>query len=677
MPTSLLLAGDPRSIWKRYIIALVLIAGLLMTSHLAPQWSIRANAKNAELINVSGQQRMLSQRILVLSSHLADEYDQETAAELSETIQRFSDSQTGLANNPQVSSKLSALYGPPAELNDRVLEYSLMALVVADPMANTSEAYRDLREFDSDALLRDLDSAVSGVETMAVNDVERLKAIQRWSFYAALLLLLVEAVLIFLPAQMSVTRFIKKLEEKSEDLRQANDEALDQNRSLHEMQQKLEKDRRHDHLTGLTNRLGINLALEEIASREGAPATDLNIFHIDLNGFRLINDTYGPKSGDLVLKHVASVLLGCAPNSSLVARVGSDEYLVAFEAHGSDEDLYAFASALKQVIEKPIDVGMAKCHIGASIGIASTLMAECSPQQLLPFADIALKRAKRLGGGRPVLFTMELLEELETQKDVAQELDVAFTEAQFTLHYQPIFCSRTRKINSLEALVRWEHPEHGIQSAGQFMDHIYRLGLASKLDQFVLSRVLEDIEGAAAKGVPMPKVAINVSAASLMDTDYLERISACSLPATGLSLEISETVDFERHMEHITKRVAEFTLKGLDIEIDDFGTGHASLYSFKKLRPSRVKIARELVLDVEADQDTRQMVQTICALAKSFNAMIVAEGVENEDMATALTLLGCDYLQGFGLSLPKSYEETLQQLEAVEALETDQSKTAA
>ena len=662
MSASLLLAGDPRSIWKRYVIALLLIAGLLTTSHFAPQWSIEANAKNAELINTSGRQRMLSQRILVLSSQLAEDYTEATADELNDTIQLFSDTQSSLGKNSSVRSQLSKLYGEPAQLNDRVLQFSLMALVVADPKADTAAAYRDLQAFDSTALLNDLDQAVAEIEVMAGNNIQRLKSIQSWSLYAAIFILFLEAVLIFLPAQLSVTRFIKKLEENSEALHEANEEVRDQNRSLQDLQQTLESDRRHDQLTGIANRFGIKLALNAFESEDDEHDHNLSVFHIDLNGFRLINDTYGQKSGDMVLRHVARVLTEGAPDASLVARIGSDEFLVAINAQASEEELHAFASALKQLIEQPIDIGTAKCHIGASIGIASTSLVECPPQKLLPYADIALNRAKRLGAGRCVLFKMDLLEELQTQKDVAQELDTAFAEAQFAVHYQPIFCARTRKINSLEALVRWDHPEHGTQSAGQFMDHIYRLGLSSKLDQFVLARVLEDVENAKANGVPMPKVAINVSAASLMDTDYLDRVAACTLPESGLALEISESVDFERHMEHITKRVADFTLKGLDIEIDDFGTGHASLYSFKKLRPSRIKIARELVMDVEAAEDTRQMVQTICTLAKSFGASIVAEGVEDENMAAALTTLGCDYLQGFGLSRPGSYEHTLEQL---------------
>lgn len=677
MSASLLLAGDPRSIWKRYVIALLLIAGLLTTSHLAPNWSIEANTKNAELINTSGRQRMLSQRVLVLSSQLAEEFDQETAEELSDTIQEFSDTQTRLATNSSVKSQLSDLYGSPGYLNDRVRAFSLMALDVADSKADTQAAYRKLRDFDSTALLSDLDLAVAGIETMAGNNIDRLKGIQSWSLYAAILILVLEALLIFLPAQLSVTRFIKKLEENSEALVEANNEVNEQNRSLQEMQQRLETDRQKDHLTGIANRLGINLKLKEIVSDEAVTDLQLSVFHIDLNGFRVINDAYGQKGGDLVLKHVARLLSACAPDPNLVGRIGSDEFLVVLTSPASNDELHALASGLKQVVEKPIDIGMAKCHIGANIGIASTSLIKCGPQQLLRLANVALNRAKEHASGGAVLFEMDLLDELRAQKDVAQELDLAFAEDQFAVHYQPIYCSDPRRISSLEALVRWEHPVRGIQSAGQFMDHIYRLGLSSKLDQFVLSRVIEDIENAKANGIAMPKVAINVSAASLMDTDYLERVSGCELPEAGLALEISESVDFESHIEFVTDRVAEFAAMGFDIEIDDFGTGHASLYSFKKLRPSRIKIARELVLDVQAAEETRQMVQTICTLAKSFGARTVAEGVEDEDMATALTSLGCDYLQGFGLSRPQSYEDTLQLLQPADAVTSEKLEAAA
>ena len=677
MSTSFLLAGDPRSIWKRYIVAILLVAGLILTSHLAPRWSMDANAKNADLINVSGRQRMLSQRILVLSSQLAEQYDEEISTELNETIQRFSATQNKLANNSRVRSRLSEIYDAPNYLNDRVRKFSLLALVVADSEANTIDAYRKLRAFDANSLLSDLDAAVAGLEAMAVGDVQRLKVIQHWSLYVALLILLLEAVLIFLPAQLSVTRFIGKLEEKTEALRKANKEAQIQNRSLIEMQEQIEIDRRRDDLTGLSNRRGIEQALAALIQGRDADHADISVFHMDLDGFRLINDAYGQTSGDLVLKHVAQLIQECTPNSDLIARVGSDEFLVILNAQATSDELIAFASALKQVIERPIDIGSAKCHIGASVGIASTNLDACSPEKLFTFADIALSKAKTVGGGRSVLFEVDLLEEVNAQKDVATELDAAFVMHQFEVYYQPIFCSRTRVIKSLEALVRWKHPERGIQSAGQFMDHIHRLGLSSKLDQFVLSCVLEHIALARAEGVSMPSVAINVSAASLMDTDYLQRVSECSIPKSGISLEISESVDFERHIEHITKRVAQFEAKGISIEIDDFGTGHASLYSFKRLRPAKIKIARELILDVETAQDTRKMVQTICTLAKSFDSKIVAEGVENEDMATALTLLGCDYLQGFGLCRPKSFEDTFKQLQAIGSAKGDDLEVAA
>lgn len=677
MSASILLAGDPRGIWKRYVVALVVIAGLLLTSHLAPQWSVNASAKNAELLNISDRQRMLSQRVQVLSTQVIEGYSESSAADLIETVQLFSDSQNKLANNSRVRSQLRKLYGSPVFLNDRVREFSLLALVVADPKADRIQAYRDLRAFDTEALYSDLDLAVSGIEEMAAADVARLKALQKWSLYVAIFVLLLEAGLIFLPAQISVTRFIDKLEEKSDALRRAHEVMRQKNQSLLEMKAQIEKDHRIDQLTGLANRLGINSALEFIAKEDGRGDRSLNVFHIDLDGFRLINDAYGQQAGDLVLKQVATILQECAPNPDLIARIGSDEFLIVLAAPASMDELLVFASAVRQVIEKPIDIGSAKCHISASIGIASSGQEEWSYKELIAYADLALKRAKSLGSGRSVLFEADLLEELRLEKELAQELDAAFAKRQFTVHYQPIFTALDRKIESLEALVRWDRPGHGTQSAGLFMDHIYRLGLSSKLDQFVLSQVLEDIDSAKLAGVPLPKIAINVSAGSLMDSDYLARISACGLPESGLSLEISESVDFERHMEQIHSRISAFRDIGLEIEIDDFGTGHASLYSFKTLRPSRVKIARELVIDVETAQDTQQMVETIATLAKSFGAAVVAEGVENEDMAKALTLLGCDYLQGFGLSRPKSYDQTLQQLKTLSSIASDQSGLAA
>ncbi len=663
---ALVATGNPKALWQRYVVAVALIAALLTTTHIAASMALQVSGANADLINTSGRQRMLSQRVMFLSLQAADHNEQGVVDNLRASIELLTTSQKRLAQEPRLSADLVALYEAPGDLNARVQRFAALANGVAAQTSDSPQYLEELLVFDHALLLKDLDAAVSGFEALSEADSKRLELVQTLSFYAAIFILIIEGILIFVPAQLTVTKSIDRLEKQKRVVNKAKVDAVRRNRELEVLKNKVEHEALHDALTGLPNRRALELSMQKVKSLAEQRDAVVSVMHIDLDRFKMINDTLGHAAGDFVLQHVAHILKKCASEKDLVARVGGDEFVILAELNASKSELGARAESIISSMRKPIPYKDTICHFGASIGIGIGISSQQStmvdPSELLVKADIALYRAKELGKGRFEFFSEELAADVEMTKRTSDDLLLALQNDDFTVHYQPIFDARSGELVSVEALARWQHPQLGLLSAGQFIKQVESLGLMAELDAIVLSKIERDLSTAQRLGAPLPRIAINVSARSLLEGDFIERILASRLPAHGLALEVSETVDFDGEIGLIMTRLAEVKAHGVDVEIDDFGTGHASLFSFRKLAPDRIKIARELVADVVTSANTRQMVHGICHLAKALGTETVAEGVETELMQDTLRLLGCNYLQGFGLSKPKSFDTLLEEL---------------
>ncbi|GAB5457372.1 MAG: hypothetical protein Hens3KO_04020 [Henriciella sp.] len=651
----------------RYVVAIALIAGLLTTTHVAATKALEASARNAVLVNTSGRQRMLSQRILFLSEQAVYGRSEKAKAQLNDAVNLFSSSQLKLAKDTRLSAELIDLYEGEGQLNQRVHEFSMLAKAVeersGDSESDPHSALQELLAYDRELLLHDLDLSVKGFEDIAKRDSARLDALQGWSLFAAIIVLLLEGLFIFLPAQLTVTSSINRLEQQKQALKKAKINAIERNQRLEALKAKVEHEALHDALTGLPNRRALEQAMAKLKKETQNTSNTISVMHIDLDRFKLINDTLGHAAGDHVLRHVASTLKSNLPETDMVARVGGDEFVVLPELNSDPETLSERAERIIEAMRKPIPFKDSVCHFGASIGIgigiSSGKTEYVDPSDLLVKADIALYRAKELGRGRFEFFSDDLAIEVEMAKRMSDELIFAFERNEFTVHYQPIFCTRTGTIVAVEALARWNHPNLGLQTAGSFVDQLDDMGLTSELDKVIIRLVAEDIEQAKKAGTPFPRVAINVSAKSLLRNGFVEQIRELNMPLDAISLELSESIDFDNNVEAIMKQLSVLRGLGVDIEIDDFGTGHASIFSFHKIRPTRVKIARELISDAEHSQETREMIGVICKLAKAYGAETIAEGIESEALATIVAVLGCDLLQGFGLSLPKERAKVL------------------
>jgi EAL domain-containing protein (putative c-di-GMP-specific phosphodiesterase class I) len=275
-------------------------------------------------------------------------------------------------------------------------------------------------------------------------------------------------------------------------------------------------------------------------------------------------------------------------------------------------------------------------------------------------ADIALYRAKGLGRNRYEFFTQNLQAEIVNHKRTADEILWAIDNQEFVTWYQPQFDARTGELTGVEALIRWNHPHHGILPPDRFLKIAEDLNVSAVLDRMVLETVLKDKLRWAASGVRVPKVSVNVSSKRLHDETLVETLRSLAITPGEISFELVESIFLDESKDSARGNLEQIKALGIDIEIDDFGTGHTSIVSLLKLKPKRLKIDRQLVIPILASPQERALVRSIIDIARSLGVETVAEGVETMQHAELLRELGCDLLQGYAFSPPLSFADFTQ-----------------
>jgi diguanylate cyclase (GGDEF)-like protein len=391
---------------------------------------------------------------------------------------------------------------------------------------------------------------------------------------------------------------------------------------------------RTDELTGLANRR----ALHEHAGREVEA-----LLLVDLDGFKEINDALGHAAGDTVLQEVARRLLLRAGPTDLIARLGGDEFALVL-APGGDPDIVA--QRLLERIGEPFEVAGITLRINASIGIA---VGHELPA-LLRHADIAMYEAKRRRTGAE-RFAAEYDRDSRERLQAGQDLDRAFAEGEFVLHYQPKCDARTGAVAGVEALVRWQHPERGLLFPDAFLSLIEQRGLTSRLTGTVLAAAAAQ---ARAWDAELP-IAVNLAATDLLDDGLLTRIERLlathELPAQALELEITEGM-LLTDPAGATRTLAALRELGVAIAVDDYGTGYCSLAYLRDLPADQLKIDRSFVSDVLEHPRNAAIVRSTVELAHSLGLEVVAEGVEDGATLAALREMGCEWVQGYHFTRP-------------------------
>lgn len=408
----------------------------------------------------------------------------------------------------------------------------------------------------------------------------------------------------------------------------------------------------HDYLTGLPNRRYLEMKLEEWRAGNGSLGSGIAALHIDLDRFKQINDTLGHSAGDAMLTLAARILRENIRAADFAARIGGDEFVVLIDHDGSSATLAAVASRIISQMRQPAWYHGQECRFGASIGIAHTMTRKIDPKQLLQNADIALYKAKNLGRNRYEFYAPASRTLIADSSRMSSELLRALENDEIFPHYQLQFDAKTRKIVGAECLARWRHPTRGILGPDKFLAIAEEYGVLAQIDGLILEKSLRDLEAWRSEGIAPPKISVNVSARRLTDPDLARGLADLDITPGTVSFELLESVFLDRQDSAVMSNLDTLRRLAIQIEIDDFGTGHASIVGLLNLKPTTLKIDRQLIENVPESQEQRVLVKSIIQIARSLGIKVTAEGVETEEHARILARLGCDVLQGYGMARP-------------------------
>ena len=407
----------------------------------------------------------------------------------------------------------------------------------------------------------------------------------------------------------------------------------------------------HDALTGLPNRRAFEIRLQAAALRAMRTGARVGLLLLDLDHFKHVNDSFGHAAGDYLLQEIGDRLTECIQSKDLVARLGGDEFAVLVERDESELDLPGLGAAILRQLERPVSFDARSIHTGVSIGGAVFPTDADSAHELFKRADVALYALKGSGRGGTRMFKSTMLDEALV---VASQLAVARSPAfdsSVQPHYQPKVDLASGRIVGFEALLRWHHKIHGVQSPDTIAEAFRDYELASKIGSLIQARVLADIRGWLQQGLPIGCVAINAAPAEFLRDDFADRLLARmaehGIPSSLVEIEITEHAFLDHNSGFVERALRILNEAGVRIALDDFGTGHSSLSHLRDFPVNVLKIDRSFVENVGQDTEAKSIVSAIVSLARGLSIDVVAEGIETEHQRHVLLGLGCAIGQGF------------------------------
>ena len=421
--------------------------------------------------------------------------------------------------------------------------------------------------------------------------------------------------------------------------------------------EKLQHDAFHDVLTGLPNRaLFLDRLEHRLALEKRRHQTSFSVLVLDIDRFKVINDSLGHVRGDELLVEVARRLQSCLRPADTVARLSGDEFTILLEDVASAADARKVADRLREELRVPFWLGAHEVFSGASIGIAHGSAAYAHPEDILRDADTALYRAKAQGRGRCVEFDGSMHDRAVELLELETSLRRALERKEFQLHYQPVVSLSTGQITGAEALLRWNHPERGLVPPMEFIPLAEETGLIVEIGAWVLREACRQMkEWQERLAQPHLEIGVNLSSRQFQGPGLVAEVAEV-LRATGLSprslrLEVTESLLMDKH-PNVAQTMTELRAMGVRIDLDDFGTGYSSLSYLHQFPIDTLKIDRSFIHRIGASDDALEIVNTILALASSLDMEVVAEGVETEQQLEQLRKMHCAYAQGYHLSRP-------------------------
>jgi diguanylate cyclase (GGDEF)-like protein len=429
----------------------------------------------------------------------------------------------------------------------------------------------------------------------------------------------------------------------------------------------------HDALTGLPNRLLVQDRFEQARAQADRAGTKVALLFLDLDSFKTINDSLGHLVGDALLKQIAVRLAGCVRDSDTISRLGGDEFLLVLPALHSGDDTVSVLVKLLEHLREPVHVEGHELSTSVSIGVA--IYPDDGPNfdALLKKSDMAMYRAKDAGRNTYRYFDEQMNVEAVEHLALRNDLRHALERAEFVLHYQPQIDLATGRVVGAEALVRWNHPVHGLVPPARFIPVAEESGLIMPLSEWVMHEACRQAMDWRGKGLPGFLMAVNLSAVQFrrgdVEQSVLRALQASGLRPEQLELELTEST-LVHESESVLATVQRLKQRGVKFSIDDFGTGYSSLSYLKRFAIDKLKIDQSFIRDLAVNADDAAIVRAIIQMARSLGLRTIAEGVETVEMLAPLRLFGCDEVQGFHFARPmaaQDFEAYLRGAQAVPA----------
>ena len=429
-----------------------------------------------------------------------------------------------------------------------------------------------------------------------------------------------------------------------------------------EFERALERRALYDELTGLPNRSLFQDRLQHALERASRNAQGVAVLFMDLDRFKIVNDSLGHAAGDQLLASVAERIRGCFREQDTVARLGGDEFGALLEQVGHCGVAETTAQRLVEVLDRPFQIAGSDVHAAVSIGIAYSGPELRNPEDLLRFSDVAMYRAKRESGTSVTVFDPTRDSEATERLQLENDLRSALERKEIGVHFQPIVALEDRSVVGVEALARWEHPERGTVTPGEFIPLAEETGLIVPLGRQVLDRALAQAAGLRERIGADLVLSVNLSGRQMQEPDLVEAVeetlSAHDLTPDALRIEITESVAI--HNVEVVRQLRE---RGIRVAVDDLGTGYASLEYLTHLEVDLLKLDRTFVAGLGEDLRDEAVAEAVLLVADRLGLPVVAEGIETEEQLRRLRDLGCGYGQGFHCGRPGPSEEVARRIE--------------
>ncbi|MBD2848237.1 EAL domain-containing protein [Paenibacillus sp. IB182496] len=421
----------------------------------------------------------------------------------------------------------------------------------------------------------------------------------------------------------------------------------------------------YDDMTGLPNRRLFMDQLKDTLERTVPLSQLLGVLYLDIDRFKLINDSFGREFGDMLLLQFAERLIRAVSEQDMVARMEGDEFAILLGQIDSPAKVMARAERLQEAIEEPFELRGIPFHVTISLGAAVSQRQERDAGWLIHKADLAMGKAKEQGRNNCLLYSEKWEDGALERLTLQHELRQALLRGDFVLHYQPQYRLSSGALVGLEALIRWRHPERGLLPPGLFIPLAEESGLIVQLGDWVMQEACRQTQAWQQADLPTVPISVNLSMGQFQRQNLIERVeeilNKTGLDPAYLELEITESMTMD--VVHATAYLQRLKAIGVAIIIDDFGTGYSSFNYLKNLPISKLKIDRSFVRDLSQDPNDAAIVAAIIAMAHNLNLEVIAEGVETSAQLDFLSLHRCDEIQGFLYNPPLPAERIPELLE--------------